>query len=486
MNAAAQFLDPEESSSVREVGSGHYRILSRIASGGMASVYLGHRVGVEGFSRTVAIKKLHPAYAEDPEFVDMLLDEARIAARIRHPNVVATLDVERSGRDVALIMEYVEGAPLSHLMRSAAQMQCLPSPAIATGIIVQVLQGLHAAHEACGEDGLPMQIVHRDVSPQNIMLGTEGIVRVVDFGIAKAASRVSSTRGGQVKGKLRYLSPEQVSGQPVDRRSDLFSTAIVLWECLTGRRLFDGQSPGEIMARILADDVPSPARFAKVSSELGRVVLRALSYAADERFVTARDMARALALAEPPASTIEIGAWVERVSGQVLKERAQGVARAEQSGFTDSTPSRPCVVPSPEHSLRAMLRQSSGGPANEADDAEVHEWTARTARARTQRLALLGSVAALLVIVTVVLVAALSGSSSTVVSRTTFGRATSLSAVLTPKVEPKTTPARHRQGATRATSDSTRSARAERRAEACSPPYYLDADGNKRFRRECF
>ena len=131
------------------------------------------------------------------------------------------------------------------------------------------------------------------------MLGVEGIVRIVDFGIAKAASRVSSTRGGQVKGKLRYLSPEQVSGLGVDRRSDLFSAAVVLWECLTGQRLFDGQSPGEIMARILADDVPNPGSYVRISSALARVVLRALSYRPEHRYASARDMARALALAEP-------------------------------------------------------------------------------------------------------------------------------------------------------------------------------------------
>ncbi len=495
-------IDEElDDSSVREVSRtarrtssappavSRYRVLERIASGGMAAVYLGHHVGLEGFTRAVAIKKLHPACAEDPEFVDMLLDEARIAARIRHPNVVATLDVERNGADVSLIMEYVEGAPLSQLMRSAHAVDCLPTPAIVTGILVQMLQGLHAAHEARGEDGAPLDIVHRDVSPQNVMLGVEGIVRIVDFGIAKAASRVSSTRGGQVKGKLRYLSPEQVSGLSVDRRSDLFSAAVVAWECLTGRRLFDGQSPGEIMARILADDVPNPGSYVRISSALARVVLRALSYRPEHRYASARDMARALALAEPPASTIEIGAWVEQVSGQLLRERARGIARAEQSSLVDTsdfaTHIEDGIVPTPP--LHQIVRSASSCPANEGQDEEVSEWTERTQRARRNRLATVAA-AASAALVALICSIALLGESALQLERHGVLRAEGSQAVLAPpksldELPPQKT--RRRSQPRRAEAQPTRG-KAERTAKLCSPPYVIDASGNKRFRRECF
>jgi serine/threonine protein kinase len=203
---------------------GRYVLYGEIASGGMATVHFGRLSGPAGFSRTVAIKRLHPQYAKDPEFVSMFLDEARLAARIRHPNVVTTLDVVTTGAEIFLVMEYVQGESLSRLLRAVRPMMTPADTRIVATIVSGVLHGLHAAHEARDEQGQPLRIVHRDVSPQNVLVGTDGVPRVLDFGVAKAAGRVQTTREGQLKGKLAYMAPEQVRGE-VTRVTDVYSAS---------------------------------------------------------------------------------------------------------------------------------------------------------------------------------------------------------------------------------------------------------------------
>src|SRR5450432_1251573 len=205
---------------------GRYAIHAELASGGMASVHFGRLLGPVGFSRTVAIKRLHPQFAKDPEFVSMFLDEARLAARIRHPNVVPTLDVVATQGELFLVMDYVQGESLSRLIRGMRERgQRIPLRMVA-GIMCGALHGLHAAHEAKNERGEPLHIVHRDISPQNVLVGTDGVARVLDFGVAKAAGRVQTTREGQLKGKLAYMAPEQISGN-VTRQTDVYAAAIV-------------------------------------------------------------------------------------------------------------------------------------------------------------------------------------------------------------------------------------------------------------------
>src|SRR5262245_16586952 len=172
-----------------------------IAAGGMATVHLGRVLGDAGFARTVAIKRLHPHYAKDPEFVSMFVDEARLAARITHPNVVSTVDAVTMGSELFLVMEYVHGESLAGLFYAAQHAGIRIPPAVAVAVVADVLYGLHAAHEARGEDGQPLGIVHRDISPPNILVGVDGVARVLDFGIAKAIVRVQTTREGQLKGK---------------------------------------------------------------------------------------------------------------------------------------------------------------------------------------------------------------------------------------------------------------------------------------------
>lgn len=212
-----------------------YELVAEIASGGMATVFLARLSGVGGFQRFVAIKRLHPHLAAEREFVEMFLDEARLAAGIHHPNVVSILEVGASDRGYYLVMEYIEGDTLARLLaRAATSGQRLPRE-IALRVVIDMLAGLHAAHELKDEMGQPTGLVHRDVSPQNVLVGLDGICRITDFGVARAASRLSATRVGQLKGKIAYMAPEQAMGKSdIDRRADVFAGGIVLWRCSPG------------------------------------------------------------------------------------------------------------------------------------------------------------------------------------------------------------------------------------------------------------
>jgi eukaryotic-like serine/threonine-protein kinase len=254
---------------------GRYALCGEIASGGMATVHIARQLGAAGFARIVAVKRLHERYARDPEFVAMFLDEARIVARVRHPNVVQTIDVVAEDGELFLVMEYVHGECLLRLNAMANKRStALPVPVIAA-ILAAALHGLHEAHEARGETGEPLGIVHRDVSPHNILVGTDGASRVLDFGVAKASQRIQTTHEGQLKGKLSYMAPEQVTNQPVDRRTDVYAAAVCLWEALTGTKLFQGGSEGAVVNQILLEPLRPP-------SSLNRSVSPALRASASQ------------------------------------------------------------------------------------------------------------------------------------------------------------------------------------------------------------
>ncbi|MBX3130429.1 MAG: serine/threonine protein kinase [Polyangiaceae bacterium] len=311
---------------------GRYVLYDEIAAGGMARVHLGRQEGAVGFSRTVAVKRLHPHLAKDPEFVAMFLDEARLAARIRHPNVVTTLDVVATAGEVFLVMEYVEGVSLSDLIKAARREGGEMPPAMAAHIAAGALSGLHAAHEARDERGESLELVHRDVSPQNIIVGTDGVARVLDFGVAKAAGRLQTTEEGRIKGKMAYMSPEQLSSSGVTRRTDVFAAGVVLWEALTGRRLFQGADPAEIVGKVLGLEIPAPSHYAPaVSAELDAVVLRALARDPAARFPTALEMAEALERAGGLLASREVGDWVRAHAGSAVRDRALRVAEIERS-----------------------------------------------------------------------------------------------------------------------------------------------------------
>lgn len=311
---------------------GKYRIFKRIAAGGMATVHVGCLRGPGGFVRNVAIKRLHPQYAKDSEFVALFMQEAQLSARINHPNVLPTLDVIAQGDELYLVMDYVHGDSLARLSRFG-----LVEPELASGIMVQVLLGLHAAHEARDSEGTPLGIVHRDVSPHNILVDENGVARLVDFGIAKAVSSVSSTEAGKVRGKAAYLAPEQLEGTAQDRQVDIFAAGIVLFELVTGRRLFGGGDTAGIMARLLQWDA-AEANFEGMPEPLRAIARCALARAPEARYATAREMAIALGAAVPPASGMQIAEWLNARAGDVLAERAAIIAAMDRVSSSEPPP----------------------------------------------------------------------------------------------------------------------------------------------------
>jgi eukaryotic-like serine/threonine-protein kinase len=313
---------------------GRYILYDEIASGGMASVHMARLIGPAGFSRVVAAKRLHAAYAKDPDFVFMLLDEARLASRVRHPNVIAILDVVAAEGELLLVMEYMPGETLARLLRAAHRAGSMPPPDVVVAILIDMLRGLHAAHEARAASGEPLRIVHRDVSPQNVLVGTDGMARLLDFGVAKAVSRVQTTDEGQLKGKLGYIAPEQLSGAEVDRRADLFAAAIVAWESIAGRRLFIADDPVSTLARIIHAEIPSlAASGCDIPEALDRVIAHGLERDPEQRFQTAEEMARELELALQPAPRERVIEWLVQLAGDRLEQRQETMRRIE----TEST-----------------------------------------------------------------------------------------------------------------------------------------------------
>jgi serine/threonine-protein kinase len=311
---------------------GRYAIFDEIAAGGMATVHLGRLLGAGGFSRVVAIKKLHPQFSKDDEFSAMFMDEARLAARIRHANVVQTLDVVTVDDELLLVMEYVHGVSFAALLHASRKLKQRVDPRIAAAVVAGTLEGLHAAHEIKSEVGVPLGVVHRDVSPQNVMVGVDGIPRILDFGVAKAVGKMHATRDGQLKGKLAYMSPEQVRSELVTRQSDVFSAAIVLWEALMGKRLFDGQNPAEIIVQVMSDRiVPPRERFPDLPQDLEDVVMKGLSRDPLARYATAREMAIDLEQCVPLAPPREIARWAEELASDTLRARSQLVERIERA-----------------------------------------------------------------------------------------------------------------------------------------------------------
>lgn len=318
---------------------GRYAIYGKIAQGGMASVHFGRLRGAAGFSRTVAIKRLHPHLAEEPEFLATMIDEARLAARIHHPNVVPTLDVVAEGGELLVVMEYVRGESLSRLLRSeATRGRRVPLP-IASAIVLGALHGLHAAHEATSDRGTPLGIVHRDVSPQNVLVGVDGVPRIIDFGVAKAAGRLQTTSEGVVKGKIAYMPPEQLSGTETSRTGDVYAMGVVFWELLCGRALFRGETEAALVMKVLAGVTDPPSQHApNLPSGVDDLVMRSLAREASARFATALEMADVLVRLVPPALPRDVGAWVEELAHSSLSERATALAEIESISGMASVP----------------------------------------------------------------------------------------------------------------------------------------------------
>ena len=297
---------------------GRYHLLRRHARGGMAELFIAAADGVGGFRKVVLLKRILPEYAADPEFTRLFLNEARLAATLSHPNVVSVQDCGIADDEYYFTMEYVHGTDLRGLLREVSNREApIPIEHVLT-IGAGMCAGLHHAHEQRGPDGAPLQLVHRDVSPGNILVSYDGIVKIADFGIARAAAQTTITRQGALRGKLAYMSPEQAQGEPLDRRSDVFAIGLVLHELLTGRRCFSGDNELALLHQIVFQDVVSPAQERPGTPDaLASLVMSALARQPADRPQTAGEMRASIeAIAASlghPLSTSQLGAYVREL-----------------------------------------------------------------------------------------------------------------------------------------------------------------------------
>lgn len=333
-------LDSQAPKEMELTQLGRYRLCFELASGGMATVYLARMEGPHGFEKIVALKQIHPHLVSERAYVDMFLDEARIASGITHPNVCSVFDFGESNGKYYLAMEYLVGEPLGRLFgRVAANPEQRSSPLHAlrcARIIEEACEGLHAAHESTDADHRPLNVVHRDVSPKNLFMTYSGVVQVVDFGIASARQRVHRTSTGQLKGTMPYMAPEQISGGQVDRRLDIWGLGVVLWELLTLDRLFRRETEAETMFAVLVNDIPRPSeRRPDVPPELDAIVMKALERDPEKRWPTTRAMGKALhAFAAKQSNVVgaaELSEWMRELFplGEARKREVMELARTD-------------------------------------------------------------------------------------------------------------------------------------------------------------
>jgi serine/threonine protein kinase len=274
---------------------GRYEILGRLAIGGMAEVLLGRLRGPGGFERAVVVKRILPHLALDRTVVDMFLDEARIIANLRHPNLINVHELGHDGSEFFMVMEFLEGETVAGLCRRLAMRGEQLDFAVAAHVVAEACAGLHAAHEAKTPEGRALEIVHRDVTPQNIFVTYGGGVHVIDFGIATAVDRESRTEAGTVRGKFEYLAPEQIQSKPLDRRADVFSLGVVLLELASGRRVYKRESHAATLMAILSEPPPSLCALRPgAPPELEAICFRALAKSRGDRYPSAAEMRRAL------------------------------------------------------------------------------------------------------------------------------------------------------------------------------------------------
>jgi serine/threonine-protein kinase len=347
---------------------GRYQVLCQLAAGGMAGVYVARALAVAGFERLVAVKVLHPHLAHEDEFISMFLDEARLAARIRHPNVVPTLDIsDTEGDGFFLVMEYVEGHHLGALLQQAAKEGARVPPPVIARVVLDALAGLSAAHTLVDERGMPLHLVHRDVSPHNILVGVDGVSRLTDFGVAKAEVRLTSTREGQFKGKLAYMAPEHASTGQADQRSDLFAMGVILWEGLTGRRLFRADTNAQILQKILVDEIPPPSSVRDDLAVFDALCAKAMAREPDDRFQSADEFAAALedvaAVAGGVATPRQVGEVVRRLAAEKLARERARIQEALAGCGAGGGAAMPVPRSASEPSTPSMPSRSRSAPA---------------------------------------------------------------------------------------------------------------------------
>ncbi len=286
---------------------GRYELISRIAAGGMAEVFRAVLRGPDGFTKEYAIKQMLPQLSEDPQLVGMFLDEARLASKLNHPNICQIFELGFDGGRHYIAMEYLEGRVLSDLWKRAQETGTPIDPLVAAWVVARAAEGLAWAHERLDEQGKPLHIVHRDVSPDNLMLTRDGQVKVLDFGIARATARTTKTATGMVRGKVAFMSPEQIRGEPLDARADVFSLGVVLWGLLANKPVFVRQNDAQTMYAILSNDMPQRGTDPRVPAELWTIARSALVRDPAKRLGSARELAAALDAVVQKASVAQGG-----------------------------------------------------------------------------------------------------------------------------------------------------------------------------------
>jgi eukaryotic-like serine/threonine-protein kinase len=304
-----------------------YEVIRRLAIGGMGEIFLARQTGIAGFRRLAILKTLRPELSEQDGFLTQFLDEARVAATLNHPNIVAVYEVGLHEGVHFIAMEYIGGIDLSVLQREAARAHQRVPFRVAASIVCAAAVGLDYAHHAKDEAGQPLTVVHRDVSPQNLMIRPDGVVKVVDFGVAQASNQLHETAADKIKGKIRYMAPEQLAGQDVDGRSDQFSLGIVLWELVTGKPLFSQSNPVDVFQRILSGDLPrAQSVVADLPDALDAVIKRMMATERGDRYARCGDVATALRAfldGSGGAADDEVGAYVEQIAGALIADRTK-------------------------------------------------------------------------------------------------------------------------------------------------------------------
>src|SRR3954469_15532187 len=309
----------------KPVPFGKYYLLERINVGGMAEVFKAKTFGVEGFERLLAVKRILPNIAEDEEFITMFIDEAKIAVQLQHANIAQIFDLGKVDDSFFIALEYVHGRDLRSIFdRMRNKAESLPI-AMACYVIMQVCEGLDYAHNKRDAQGRELHLVHRDVSPQNVLIGYEGECKLIDFGIAKAAGKAGKTQAGILKGKFGYMSPEQVRGLPIDRRSDIFAVGIVLYELLTNERLFVGESDFSTLEKVRNVEILPPSSYnKKIPDELERIVLKALAKDPEDRYQNAidlhDDLQAFLHTAGEFYSRKDLAGWMKKTFGKEIED----------------------------------------------------------------------------------------------------------------------------------------------------------------------
>jgi serine/threonine-protein kinase len=334
---------------------GRFEVIYPLAQGGMASVHVGRLSGMAGFEKLVAIKVIHSHLASEESFVKMFLDEARLAAQIHHPNVGEVIEVGEDHGLFYMVCELILGQSLRRVFLRARDLgMVIPRP-MSADIAAKVCAALHDAHELYDADGQPYGLVHRDVSPRNVLISYNGFVKLIDFGIAWAQGRMSHTDAGVVKGKMGFMPPEQIDGQTLDRRSDIFSLGVMLYLMVTGKHPFSGESDGERMRKILDGNVLPPSEVAgDVDPALEAVIMRAVARSPDDRFPDAAEMGRELKayvhrVAEPPGSwdsAAELGRLMRGLFSAELDGHRQQIRAVERESGADASFEMPDLTPS--------------------------------------------------------------------------------------------------------------------------------------------